>query len=672
MINLTTAPAQEAQEAQKVQEAKQPQTGPHSPDDYPLLRPLTSDLDTLPKNFVAQAQRHGASKIAMRKKRLGIWEEYSWADSLMHMKDFCLGLVSLGLKHGEKVCLIGDNDPEYYWAELSVQAAGGVAIGVFTDANLQELTYVLCDSDSVFVVAHDQEQCDKMLALRDKLPLVRQVVYWDEKGLWSYTDPWLMGFDEVERKGREYATENPGAFEALVAAGKADDIAILSYTSGTTSLPKGAMISHQNLLFGCRHVSSISPVYDTDNYVSFSPLAWITEQSLGLTNHTTNGFTVNFPERPETVQHDIREIAPASLLFPSRLWESIISMVQARIDDSSWLNRALYRLFMPIGYRVVDFEDARKPVPLHWRLLYALGQVAVFHPLRDKLGMVKMREAYTSGAALSPEALRWFRAIGVTLKNLYGSTECQTHTVHRDGEVLFESVGPPPPGVEVRLGAKNEIHIRSRSVFQGYYKAPEATSKAIDADGWFHTGDAGYMREDGQLIYLDRVKDLIELPNGEYFSPQYIEVRLRFSTYIQDAMALGGADMSFVSAIINIQFDNVARWAEKNRLSFTTFVDLSQKLEVYDLIRKDVERVNATLPAPARIRRFVILHKAFDADEAELTRTRKLRRDFLTQRYAEMIQAIYGGQDDVAVRAEVKYRDGRSAVVETAVRIMNV
>jgi long-chain acyl-CoA synthetase len=372
------------------------------------------------------------------------------------------------------------------------------------------------------------------------------------------------------------------------------------------------------------------------------------------------------------VQSDIREVAPSTLLFPSRLWESLISMVQVRLNDSSWINRKLYALFMPIGYRLVDLEDAGKPVPAPLRALYWLGDVAVFRPLRDKLGMVNMREAYTSGASLSPDALRWFRAIGVTLKNLYGSTECQAHTLHFTGEVRFETVGKPPPGVELKIADHNEIWVRSRSVFQGYYKAPEATEKALDAEGWFHTGDAGYIREDGHLIYLDRVKDLIALAGGERFSPQYIEVRLKFSPYIQDVMAVGGEDKAFVSAIINIQFDNVARWAEKQRVSFTTFVDLSQKPEVYDLIRKDVARVNDTLPPAARIKRFVILHKAFDADEAELTRTRKLRRGFMAERYKDMIEAIYGGRDSINVRAEVKYRDGRTAYVETAVRVMTL
>src|SRR5690606_10773604 len=396
------------------------------------------------------------------------------------------------------------------------------------------------------------------------------------------------------------------------------------------------------------------------------------EQSLGVTGHLVTGTTVNFPESQETVQTDLREIAPSALLFPSRIWENLASTMQVRINDSSWINRTLFKLFLPIAYKVADLEDERKPIPIHLRLLKVLGEVAVFQPLRDKIGMSHMRNAFTSGATLTPDQVRFFRAVGVQLKNLYGSTECQTHTLHYDGNIKLATVGSPPPGVEIQLRPDSEIWIRSRSVFAGYYKDEEKTRSALDEDGWFHTGDAGYVDEDGHLIYLDRLSDMIELANGEKFSPQYIEGRLKFSPYVQDVMTVGGFDMHYVTAIINIDFENVARWAEKNRIAFTTFVDLSQKPEVYDLIKKEVERVNATLPPAARVKKFVILHKAFDADEAELTRTRKLRRRTLEQKYGMMLDAMYGNLEQVVVSAEVKYRDGRTGTVETAVRVCAV
>jgi long-chain acyl-CoA synthetase len=578
----------------------------------------------------------------------------------------------MGLQRGDKISIIGDNDPESYWAEYAAHCAGAISVSIFTDANPQELEYVVINSDSVFLVAHDQEQCDKALELKDKLTNIRKVIYWDERGLWNYNDTWLMSFEQVEALGRDYEQQHPNQFEAMIAQGQPDDIAIFSYTSGTSGLPKGAMVMHRNLLYATYHTDTTIPVYNYDEYVSFSPLAWITEQGLGLANHARSGFTVNFPEGPETVQNDIREIAPSSLLFPSRLWENLARTMQMRINDSTWINRILYAVFMPVAYQAIDLEDERKPIPPHLKVLRWLGDLAVLQPLRDKIGMTRMRNAFTSGAVLSPDVLRFFRAVGVTLKSIYGSTEMQGAAMHHDGNVKLASVGAPAPGVQIKIAEDGEIRVRSRGVFKGYYKMPDKTAEAFDEQGFFRTGDAGYVDEDGHIIYLDRVKDMIELANGERFSPQYVEGRLKFSPYIQDVMAVGGFDMEFVTAIVIIDFENVSRWAEKNRVIFTTYVDLTQKPEVYALIQKEVERVNQTLPPAARIKKFVILHKAFDADEAELTRTRKLRRHALEKRYGEMLDAMYSNKEKVTVSAEVKYRDGRTSVVETDVRVMTV
>jgi long-chain acyl-CoA synthetase len=626
---------------------------------------------TLPQYFVQTCRKYGDRKVAMRKKRFGIWQEYTWQDSFEKVKLFCLGLVSLGLKRGDKVIIIGDNDPEYFWAQLAIQAGGGVAVGIFTDSIPSEIQYIATHSDASFALAKDQEQCDKLLEIRDQVPAIKRVIYWDEKGLWSYNDPWLMSFEEVEALGREVDQEDPQRFDEMLAQGKGDDIAIFCYTSGTTGLPKGAMIAHRNLISGCEIYNRIDRRLDTDEYLSFLPPAWITENVLGLTVHVMNGMIVNFPEEPETVQENIREIAPHALLFSSRLWESLVSMIQVRISDTSWINRQLYRIFMPVGYRVADMRFEKGHVPLYWRLLYLLGEVAVFAPLRDKLGLIRVKSAYSAGAALSPDVMRFFRAIGVNIKNLFGSTEAQIHTLHIGDDIKFETVGVPPPGMEIKIAEDGEIWVRGPTVFQGYYKDPEATTKAL-SNGWFHTGDAGYLREDGHLIYLDRMKDLLELAGGQKYSPQYIEGRLKFSPYIKDVMTIGGRERAYVTAIINIDFDNVGRWAEKHRIPYTTFVDLSQKPEVYDLIREDVVRVNETLPEPARIRKFVLLHKEFDPDEAELTRTRKLRRRFMEERYREIIDAMYDGRESVMVRAEVRYRDGRTGTVETAVRVCSL
>lgn len=649
-------------------EAKTPTKTIHFSVAYEQITPVPDHMDTVPKAF-AYTARQRPHDIAMRKKRLGIWQEYTWADSLQQVMDFSLGLITLGLQRGDKVAIIGENDPEFYWAQYAVQAAGGITIAIFTDANLQEMGYITKHSEAVFLLAHDQEQVDKALELRDDLPNIRKVIYWDDKGMFGYDDPWLVRYADVQAKGRDYAAKHPSAFDDNLAQGNTEDIGIYSYTSGTSGVPKGAMVRHKNLLYATFHTRETVPLYPTDEYLSFSPLAWITEQGLGVAAHAQYGFIVNFPEGPDTTMHDLREIAPSSSLFPSRIWEGLARTMQMKVNDSSWINRALFGLFLPFAYQVIDLEDQRKPIPPHLKALRWLGKVAVLGPLCDKIGMTRMRHAFTSGAALSPAVLRFFRAVGVELKSIYGSTEMQGATQHLTGDVKLASVGRPIPGVNIKIAENGEIRVFSRAVFAGYFKQPDKTAEAFDEDGYFCTGDAGYVDADGHVIYLDRVKDMIHLKNGEAFSPQYIEGRLKFCQYVQDVMAIGGEDKEFVSAIVIIDFENVARWAEKNRVHFTTYVDLTQKPEVYDIIRREIVAVNASLPASARIQKFVILHKAFDADEAELTRTRKLRRSALETRYAEMINAMYTNQEKVTVVAEVKYRDGRSGRVETDVRV---
>lgn len=639
--------------------------------DYPIPE-LDAEHDTLPKQFLARVREFG-DKTAMRKKRFGIWQEYSWNDVYEHVSNVFHGLASMGLQAGETVIIIGDNDPEMYWAQIAAHSTSAMSCGVFSDALADpDLIYVVNSTNASFIIAHDQEQVDKALQIKEQIQgQIRRVIYWEERGMWSYDDDWLMSFEELEALGREHRQQHEGLFEQTVQQTKIDDTIILSMTSGTTSLPKFAMITHQDIMW--RHALNrrFAPLDPEDNWLSFSPMAWLTEQAFGFTPFLLEGFMVNFPEGPETVQVDMREIAPVGLLFPSRVWENLASTVRFRINDSSWVNRKLYETFLPIAYKCIDLEDKGEEVPANLQFLRRMGELTVFEPLRDKLGLVNARNVLTAGAMLSPDVIRFFRALGVELRQLYASTET-IGTIHTSGNVKLETVGVIVPGVEIKITEDQEILIRSRGQFAGYYNNPEKTAEAIDKDGWYHTGDAGYMREDGHLVYLERVKDMTELATGHRYSPQFIEGRLKFSPYIQDIMTIGGFDMDYVTAIVVINFENVARWAEKNGIGFTTFVDLSQKQEVYDLISQDIINVNESLPKEGRLKKFVILHKEFDADEGELTRTRKLKRRTLYQKYSDILNALYGGGDKITVRAEVKYRDGRQGVIETELNIREV
>lgn len=633
--------------------------------------PMDERYDTLPKYFLKQVGALG-EQTAMRKKRYGIWMEYSWHDVYEHVSNFCLGLVSLGLQKGETLMIIGENDPEMYWSQMAAHAVGAQSCCVFADAVPDpDMVYVAHCTNSTFIIAHDQEQVDKALEIKDRIRNIRKVIYWDDSGLWGYDDDWLMSFEDVEALGRAFKAENPTYFEDAISQTESRAPIILSMTSGTTNLPKFAMITSYQLIMGNLINEGYVTVSDKDNWLSFSPMAWLTEQAFGFAPHLIHGMQINFPEGPTTVQTDIREIAPVGLLFPSRVWENLASSVRFRINDSTWLNRKLYEWFLPVAYKVIDLEDERKSVPFATRLLRFLGEYAVFQPLRDKLGLTRAENVLTAGAMLSPDVIRFFRAMGVELRQLYASTET-LGTIHIPNEAKLETVGVILPGVEIKIAEDQEILVRTEARFAGYYLDVNQTGDSIDTEGWYYTGDAGYMREDGHLIYLERVKDLIELANGQKFSPQFIEGRLKFSPYVQDIMTIGGFDMAFVTAIIVINFDNVARWAEKRGLSFTTMVDLSQRREVADLVIEDIQRVNASLPDYSRVRKFVILHKEFDADEGELTRTRKLKRQTLHQKYGDILEAMYGDLRGVRVSAEVRYRDGRTGVIETDLNVYDV
>lgn len=624
--------------------------------------------ETFPQLLLEKAKQWGDKKVALREKEYGIWQAVTWAEYLRHVRHFCQGLMSLGLQRGDTVAIIGDNRPEWVYAELAAQAAGAKSVGIYQDSGPQEIAYIIRHSDARFIVVEDQEQVDKIIELWDDLSGVEKVIYYDAKGLRGYTEPYLLEFGAVEALGRDYEAQHPGWFEQSVAQGKADDLAILSTTSGTTSEPKLAMLSHRNLLSEGRNLLAIDPLQPTDEFVSFLPLAWIGEQMVALACGLQVGFTLNFPEAAETVQDNLREIGPRVMFSPPRIWENMVSRVQVKIADSAWLKRAIYNWALGVGYRMADARFGQAAISPLLTLQYRMADLLVFQLLKDKLGLRHIRRCYTGGAALGPDVFRFYHAIGVNLKQIYGQTEVSGIAVaHRDNAINFQSVGIPIPETELRIADSGEILLKSPAVFSGYYKRPDQTAEAL-TDGWLHTGDAGYLDNNGHLIVIDRAKDVMTLADGTKFSPQFIENKLKFSPYVKEAVVFGG-DWPFVTAMINIDMDNVGKWAEQRQLAYTTYMDLAQKPEVYALVRQQVERANADLPAAARIRRFLLLHKELDADDAELTRTRKVRRRYVAQRYEDIVAALYGPDDHLDVDTTITYQDGRTAQIKTRLKI---
>jgi long-chain acyl-CoA synthetase len=624
-------------------------------------------LQTLPQYLVRNAETH-PQEPALREKDRGIWRQWTWADYLARVRAIALGLHRMGFRRGDKLALLSDNRPEVYATMVAVQAAGGVPVPVYQDSIASEIQYVIDHADARFVYAEDQEQVDKVLDLKTSLPKVERVIYEDPKGMRHYTDPFLQNLADLEAAGRALESEQPGLFAQMVAAGRPDDISLISYTSGTTGNPKGAMISHANWCHAIEGILGLERYERADEVLAYLPPAWIGDSFWSLAGALIVGMTVNCPERPETVLENLREIGPQVLVAPPRIWENLVSLVQVKMEDASWAKRRLYHWLMPIGEEVARRQMQRDPVPARLRLLHALGEALVFGPLRDHLGFRRTRYAYTGGAPLGPEIFLFFRAIGINLKQVYGQTEITgVSCVQRDGDIRLGTVGKPFPNTEVRLTEAGEVISRSPCVFVGYYKNPEATSATVK-DGWLHSGDAAMLDQDGHLIVIDRAKDVTALADGTKFAPQYIENKLKFSPYIKEAVAVG-QDRPYVATMVNIDMENVGKWAERRRIAYTTYTDLAQKPEVYELIGREVERVNRDLPESTRIRRYVLLHKELDADDGEVTRTRKVRRGFVAQRYGDIIEALFSDAESVAVTTTITYQDGRQATLDTKLAI---
>ena len=624
--------------------------------------------DTLPKLLRRNYIRYDDRRVAMSEKVFGIWKDYTWKDYYENVKYFSLGLISLGLVPRGRVVIIGDNAPQWHWADLATVASGGISVGIYTDCIMSEVQFIIEHSDAQIVVARDQEQIDKILTIKSHIPQVRRLIYWDANGLWDYDDPMLMSFENVQELGSEYEKTHPGSFEENVEKGSMEDINSICYTSGTTGLPKGAMTTNQSVIADCAGWLTVDAANETNQIMSQMPPAWFGEHQLTVTAPLVSGMMFNYPEEPETSQADMREVGPHVVVFPPRLWESMSSDVLAKVTDAGRIHSFIYHLFIPVGYKMADLRYRKRTPNLFWRTIHKLADVTIFRPVKDQLGLSQVKFAKTGAAALGPDTFRFYRSLGIELTQMYGMTETGGWiTMHRVDDVKPETVGNPIVGREVRITDEGEIAIRCPSVFKGYHKAPEITREKLKHN-WFSTGDAGYIDEGGHLVFLDRMPDLMELAIGR-FSPTFIEGRLKFSPYVRDVMTVGGKDREYVSAIINIDYANVGRWAEKHKIAYTTFTDLSQKQEVLDLIKKDVQRINKSLPEVARIRKLINLYKEFDADEAELTRTRKLRRTYMEERYHDLLSALYGEVEEVMAETEVKYRDGKIQKMKTPVKI---
>ena len=628
------------------------------------------DEMTLPHFLVRNAREH-PRRAAIREKEKGIWQEWTWSEYLAHVRAIALGLVRLGFERGDTLAIISDNRPQVYWAMIAAQACGGVPVPVYQDAIAKEVKYVIDHSDAKFVLAEDQEQVDKLLELRHGLPKVQKIIYDDPKGMRHYRDPILISLEELEARGRERDRAEPRRFDEMVGAGRAQDIAVISYTSGTTGFPKGAVLTHAQLTEAIRSAMAIETYKPGDQILAYLPPAWVGDTFWSLAGALIADLTVNCPERPETVQANLREIGPHLLVAPPRIWENLVSLVQVKVEDASRMKRWLFRKLMPIGQEVARRRMEHEPVPFGLRLLAWLGEFFVFGPLRDHLGLRRTRYAYTGGAALGPEVFLFFRGLGVNLKQVYGQMEISgVSCVQRDGDVKLGTVGRPFPGTEVKITESGEIISRSPCVFSGYYKNPEATADTF-RDGWLYSGDAGFFDSDGHLVVIDRAKDVTALADGTKFAPQFIENKLKFSPYIKEAVSVG-QERPYVAAMICIDMENVGKWAERRQIAYTTYTDLAQRPAVYDLIQREAERVNRDLPETTRIRKFVLLHKELDPDDEEMTRTRKVRRKVVAQKYADIIEALFTDAQIVPVTSVITYQDGRQARLETKLAIREV
>jgi long-chain acyl-CoA synthetase len=613
---------------------------------------------------------------AMREKYLGIWQTWSWADVAERVSALACGLAALGFKRGDNLAIVGDNRPHLYMMMTAAQCLGGVPVPLYQDAVASEMLFVLEDAGIRFVVVEDQEQVDKMLEVKDQLGTLEHVIYDDPRGMRHYTQTFLHDIHELMEMGRIHGRNHPDFLTAEIEHGHYDDVSVMLYTSGTTGKPKGVCQTHAAFIAAAQGGVQVDNMDAAGDILSYLPMAWVGDHLFSFAQALVAGFTINCPESGETVMTDLREIGPTYYFAPPRVFESLLTSVMIRMEDAGRIKQQLFHYFMRVAKRVGgDILDG-KPVAAGDRLLYGLGSLIIYGPLRNVLGMSRIRVAYTAGAAIGPELFRFYRSIGINLKQLYGQTEtCAYVCLQPDGQVKSDTVGAPAPGVEIRIADNGEVLVKGPMVLKGYYKRPDATAESIDADGYFMTGDAGFLDADGQLKIIDRAKDVGKLANGAMFAPNNIENKLKFFPYIKEAVCFGNA-RAMVCAFINIDVGAVGNWAERRGLAYSGYTDLAGKPEVLELIRDCVDQVNADLMhdamvADSQVHRFLVLHKELDPDDDELTRTRKVRRNFVADKYQVLIDALYAGLARQFIETEVKFEDGRRGKVSANLTIID-
>jgi long-chain acyl-CoA synthetase len=631
---------------------------------------------TFPRLLLQHAQMR-PNKPAFREKDLGIWQTSSWAQVGNEVRALACGLAALGFKRGMNLAIIGDNRPRLYWAMAAAQCLGGIAVPLYQDSPAADMAYVLEDAEIEFAIVEDQEQVDKLLEIRQTLPRIGHIVYDDARGMRHYREPELASYEQVQQLGRDFESDNPTYFMNELNAGAGDDIAITLYTSGTTGKPKGVCLTHTAMISAAGGGVEFDRLSGDEDILSYLPMAWVGDNLFSYAQAMVAGYTVNCPESAETVMTDMREIGPTYYFAPPRIFENMLTTVMIRMEDAGAIKRRMFHYSMEVARHVgADILDG-KAVGLIDRARYALGNFFVFGPLKNVLGLSRVRVAYTAGAAIGPDLFRFYRSIGVNLKQLYGSTEtCAYICLQPDGGVKFDSVGLPAPGVEVKLADNGEVLVKSPAMFTGYYKRPDATREVIDAEGYFHTGDAGIFDAEGHLKIIDRAADVGRMNSGEIFAPNYIENKLKFFPFIKEAVAFGD-QRDMVCAFINIDMEAVGNWAERRGIAYSSYTDLAGKRETYDLIAECVEKVNAdlaseTMMAGTQIHRFLVLHKELDPDDDELTRTRKVRRRFVAEKYQVLIEALYSGRTSQYIETAVKFEDGRQGMVAADLAILDV